>query len=493
MILKAIVKLHRYLGVLLSLLLLIWSLSGIVMIYADFPSYSANERRAETDILDLARWEISPEEAVRKSHLERPLRSIELRVLLGDPHYRIVGVNGKIEVMNAVDGERVSDIDQERALKTAESRVEDVSGAEVATLSRRDRWTPQNSYEQHLPLYKVSMNDGEGKLLYVSSSTGEVVQRCNAQERFLAWFGPIPHWLYFRDLRVHRELWMDTVIVLAFAGALMCLLGIVLGFVRTRLRKGKWPSSIYRKGWFKWHHYLGFIFGLFLFTWTLSGALSLDPFSYHDPTSLSFEEGRTYAGAGLDPELFEPSPDEFASSVGEGVQEVRFHVFDGNAWYLLIGKDGPIKMVPASDTGGQGSLKEIRAGVRKGLQRLHPEASITDHSLLEEGDAYYDEGPFPVLRYKLDDAKESWYYASPRTGRIEAVFTRSGRADRWLYNGLHSLDFPGFYQARPLWDIVIIVLLGGVTLLSGTGMGLAVKWAIRKFKRYKSAYQRRGP
>jgi hypothetical protein len=41
----------------------------------------------------------------------------------------------------------------------------------------------------------------------------------------------------------------------------------------------------------------------------------------------------------------------------------------------------------------------------------------------------------------------------------------SGRLNRWLYHGLHSLDFPFLYTRRPLWDLVVIVLsLGGIAI-----------------------------
>jgi hypothetical protein len=40
---------------------------------------------------------------------------------------------------------------------------------------------------------------------------------------------------------------------------------------------------------------------------------------------------------------------------------------------------------------------------------------------------------------------------------------RLSRLERWLYHGLHSLDFPFLYYRRPLWDIVLIVLsIGGI-------------------------------
>ena len=51
---------------------------------------------------------------------------------------------------------------------------------------------------------------------------------------------------------------------------------------------------------------------------------------------------------------------------------------------------------------------------------------------------------------------------------------RLGRVERWLFNGLHSLDFGFWYDRRPLWDIGLIVLsLGGV---ASSGIGLWIGW-----------------
>ena len=39
------------------------------------------------------------------------------------------------------------------------------------------------------------------------------------------------------------------------------------------------------------------------------------------------------------------------------------------------------------------------------------------------------------------------------------------RLRRWLYQGLHGLDFPAIYFRRPLWDVIVIGLsLGGLVL-----------------------------
>ena len=44
---------------------------------------------------------------------------------------------------------------------------------------------------------------------------------------------------------------------------------------------------------------------------------------------------------------------------------------------------------------------------------------------------------------------------------------------RWLFNGLHSLDFPGFTERRPLWDLVILALMTLGLGFSVTGVYLA--------------------
>ena len=102
-------------------------------------------------------------------------------------------------------------------------------------------------------------------------------------------------------------------------------------------------------------------------------------------------------------------------------------------------------------------------------RRAIPSASVADARWIDEYDAYYYDRsgtrPLPVLRAKYDDAEETWLYIDPSRGAIVRKEERLTRLNRWLYHGLHSLDFPFLYYRRPLWDIVVIGLsLGGVAL-----------------------------
>jgi hypothetical protein len=57
--------------------------------------------------------------------------------------------------------------------------------------------------------------------------------------------------------------------------------------------------------------------------------------------------------------------------------------------------------------------------------------------------------------------------------------TRS-RMERWLYTGLHDLDFQALYQRRPLWDLVVILLSLGGLALSVTGVVAAWRWVAQQ-------------
>lgn len=99
-----------------------------------------------------------------------------------------------------------------------------------------------------------------------------------------------------------------------------------------------------------------------------------------------------------------------------------------------------------------------------------------------------------MLRIKFDDPVASWIYVDPDRSELLTTVNKWSRLERWLYNGLHSLDFAFWYHQRPLWDIgVIVLLLGGLgTSLIGLYFGLRrlvrdVQALTGKLKNHKSA------
>jgi hypothetical protein len=60
-------------------------------------------------------------------------------------------------------------------------------------------------------------------------------------------------------------------------------------------------------------------------------------------------------------------------------------------------------------------------------------------------------------------------------GQVLSEIPRFARLERWLYNGLHSLDFSFWYNKRPLWDIGMLTLLVGGLISSVIGLFFGVK------------------
>ena len=99
---------------------------------------------------------------------------------------------------------------------------------------------------------------------------------------------------------------------------------------------------------------------------------------------------------------------------------------------------------------------------------------------LTQYDRYYRDRrrtlPLPVLLARLNDADETRYYIDPRTARIVGRYSSRDWVGRWLYHGLHSLDFPWLYNHRPAWDLVLIAFMIGGTALCVTSLILA--WSV---------------
>jgi hypothetical protein len=51
----------------------------------------------------------------------------------------------------------------------------------------------------------------------------------------------------------------------------------------------------------------------------------------------------------------------------------------------------------------------------------------------------------------------------------------TARRYRWLFGGLHRIDFTAWMRARPIWDIIMLTLMLGGVALTTTGFYLALR------------------
>jgi len=118
-------------------------------------------------------------------------------------------------------------------------------------------------------------------------------------------------------------------------------------------------------------------------------------------------------------------------------------------------------------------------------QELQPQATLLETAILDEEDAYYFEHheprEFPVYKVVLDDDQRRHYYLSAVDGRIQQKVDGNLRWYRWLFYGIHRGDFTALTRSRPLWDLFMVPLLAGVTLICATGTWMG--WRRLEFSR----------
>ena len=64
-------------------------------------------------------------------------------------------------------------------------------------------------------------------------------------------------------------------------------------------------------------------------------------------------------------------------------------------------------------------------------------------TLSEDNYYYSDNGflPLPIYRVKFGDPESTWYHINVANGEILSRITNANRLERWIFKGLHSLDF----------------------------------------------------
>jgi hypothetical protein len=276
---KVLIYSHRWMGIAFGLLFVSWFVSGIAFMYWGMPNMSAKERLDHQKSVDLSKARLSPKEVAEIQNLRAGPFRIEM---LGDrPVYRF----GRNRVF-ADTGDLVNPegLDQEQAVELIRRWVPEHAATVRydAYLEDSDQWTLQNAQRNQMPLHRVALNDDAGTYYYVAEATGEIAMKTTRASRFKGFWSGVLHWVYFTPLRKHTYGWTQFIIWGSFIGALMCLTGLVAGVwrlsIKGRFRQRHQLSHTPYAGLMRWHHYSGLLFGLFSFTWIISGAFSVNPF-----------------------------------------------------------------------------------------------------------------------------------------------------------------------------------------------------------------------
>jgi uncharacterized iron-regulated membrane protein len=461
---------HRWIGIFTCLLFAIWLLSGLVMIYVPFPSLDKAERLTGLSPIDWHLVRITPETARQRAGPGQ-LKTLSLEMGDSQPVWRVMPWEGEAVHLSAVTGRPLAPTDAPAAAQIAGTFGHAPVGS--VTSIERDQWTVAGGFDRHRPLWKVALEGPGGRVLYVSSRSGEVVFDTNAHERFWNWLGSVPHWIYPTILRQNNLAWRQVVMWVSGPCILGAVAGIWIGILRVRIGRRRFgPRRVtpYR-GWMKWHHVAGLVGGLFLTTWIFSGWLSVDPGRFFQTPGIGQAAMVRYAG--VDQPLLLSMTD--LARAGAGARRLRIRWVFG-APQILVERD------PLSSTLLDGeSLSPLhidRQSILDAAAHAMPRAHIVAIDRLTAPDAYWYETNslplLPVLRIRYDDPARSWIYVDPASGSIVGETDARRRLYRWLFDLLHKWDLNGLIQTRPSWDLLLWLL--SVLALTVAVSGVVIGW-----------------
>jgi hypothetical protein len=459
---------HRWLGVALCLWFALLFASGIIMMYVDYPELTEEERLWQMETLQASAVHLTPEDAARHTG-SAAFSALKLSNILGRPAYQFTLPGGRNAVIFADDGTSLRDVSAAQALAAAQHSTFAAQGGvpRYTGLIDIDQWTVSSVLDPNRPLHRIALDDAAGTVLYVSSHNGQIVRDTHATERLWNWLGSTVHWIYPWQFRQHAGLWAWVLTYLSLAGVFSVISGAVIGWWRLRIKRPYHGERLtpYR-GWQKWHHVLGLGFLLFISTWTFSGLMSMSPWGLFDNATNAEEQTARYYGGALDDLTAFPALPSSALAGIDPVKEVEWRRI-GTTYYLVLSHSATDKslILPPNAT----RLKEV---MTHALAHLQPQAAVQEQRVLTSYDSWYYSHhnryrPLPALEVHFDDAEQSWYYLDLNTGAVVQRLTATDRWARWLYNGLHSLDFAPLFSHRPLWDVVVILLC-----LAGFGFAL---------------------
>jgi hypothetical protein len=456
------------------------------MMYWQYPEVSAGDRVERAPALDASAITLTPGEAFAKLDADPPPTGVRLDTFDGRPVYEFR--NGRDQIMLFADtGEEPSEEVTPGLMLREASRWSGRPAAEarVEEVKEVDQWTI-SAFRNAAPLTKYSWPDGQQ--VYVSGNTGDVVQATTTASRTWAYLGAIPHWFYFTPLRKNGLAWTRVVIWTSGIGTGAALLGMVIAVwmfsPSKRYRYDGAPTSIPYRGQKRLHTIFGLLFGLGAVTWAFSGMLSMEPFPLsrgggdEGPSVPQFRGRVRFADiAGQDPRTV------LAQLPAGRVKALEFTSFAGAPVYLASLDHGETRVIPL-----QGPPQEEFDRTRL-IEMVHRQAgryAPAEVRVMIEYDRYYldrqRKAPLPVILVRYTDPQQTRLYIDPKTARVVSGYRSGDWMERWLYHGLHSLNFPWLYNYRPLWDIVVITFMAGGTALCVTSLILAWRVLGRKLK-----------
>jgi hypothetical protein len=254
------------------------------------------------------------------------------------------------------------------------------------------------------------------------------------------------------------------------------MIGLYIGVDHWRAMNGA-KLSPYR-GVPLWHHVSGLFFGVLTLTWVGSGLVSMSPWGVFDSSGYALEREKVrdlWIDGGQIATVLQQASTQGYSGVGSNTaKRIASAPFAGKLFLLVHTPDGVHRVEGNTFAAAPMTQAHIELIAQRLTDQHKPAIEF-----LNEGDTYYYSGHeprvFPVYRLQLNDEDQTRYYFDSVSGDLIDKIDPPRRSYRWLFEGLHRFDFTATIRARPWWDLIVVPLMVGVTVVCFTGVWMGWK------------------
>lgn len=178
---KIVSKIHKWVGLIVGLQFLCWTLGGVVMTWIPIQQVRGEHNLSVQMPLPLPAGQLGG----LLTALGNPdILSAQARTIAGKQAIELTFADGNSAAYTVDGGEKLTPLDETLALAVAEADFTGQAGVPTTTLLDIAPY----DYRGKTPVWQVDMHDEEGTLIYVSPSSGRVVARRNDVWRFYDFF-----------------------------------------------------------------------------------------------------------------------------------------------------------------------------------------------------------------------------------------------------------------------------------------------------------------
>ncbi|WP_286829202.1 MULTISPECIES: hypothetical protein [Kordiimonas] len=229
---KFLAKTHKWIGLVLGLQVLAWTVGGVVMSWIPIDTVRGTHNVEEHAPVALPNVEGLLPLGSLASQEKGQIQQATYKTLLGRPVVRLVHMGGEVTLVDAGSGELLSPIDEQVARQIADADFK--PDVPIASSTLLDAHTID--YRGPLPVWQVMFADEDTTSIYVSPAEGLVLARRSATWRLYDFF-----WmLHIMDYDERENFNNPLIMTFAFSASLFTLSGLGLVFFRFYRRDFNW-------------------------------------------------------------------------------------------------------------------------------------------------------------------------------------------------------------------------------------------------------------